>query len=69
MNENKYSYMKNSNEVAKLLTVKLKRRVRASHIDEAAEKMGKDKITLYSSQTNKTFYFDDSEIEQIEKLL
>lgn len=61
--------MKNSSDVARHLTVKLQRRIRASHVDECAVKMGKKKILPYDNQTIPAHYFTEEEIEQVERMI
>lgn len=61
--------MKNSSDVAKHLTVKLQRRIRASHVDECAVKMGKKKMLRYDNQTIPAHYFTKEEIEEVERLI
>ena len=43
LEKKKEKYFYTSSDLAKLLTVKLKRRVRASHVDEVAVKLGRFK--------------------------
>ena len=58
-----------SSDLAKILTVKLKRRVRASHIDEVAVKLGMTKIYLHDRQTFAAFYWIESEFKIVENEL
>ena len=58
-----------SSDLAKLLTVKLKRRVRASHIDEVAVKLGRSKIYLHDRQTFAAYYWIESEFNLVENEL
>lgn len=58
-----------SSDVAKLLTVRLKRRVRASHVDEVAVKLGRSKMYLHDRQTVPTYYWVESEIKEVEEML
>ena len=58
-----------SSDLAKLLTVKLKRRVRASHIDEVAIKLGRTKIYLHDRQTFAAYYWIESEFNLVENEL
>ena len=65
----KEKYFYTSSDLAKLLTVKLKRRVRASHIDEVAVKLGRTKIYLHDRQTFAAFYWIESEFKIVENEL
>ena len=58
-----------SSDLAKILTVKLKRRVRASHIDEVAVKLGRSKIYLHDRQTFAAYYWIESEFKEVEEML
>ena len=58
-----------SSDLAKLLTVKLKRRVRASHIDEVAVKLGRSKMYLHDRQTFAAYYWIESEFKEVEEML
>lgn len=58
-----------SSDVAKLLTVRLKRRVRASHVDEVAVKLGRSKMYLHDRQTVPTYYWVEDEIKIVENEL
>ena len=58
-----------SSDLAKLLTVKLKRRVRASHIDEVAVRLGRSKIYLHDRQTFAAYYWIESEFNLVENEL
>lgn len=58
-----------NSDVAKLLTVRLKRRVRASHVDEVAVKLGRSKMYLHDRQTVPTYYWIESEIKEVEEML
>ena len=58
-----------SSDLAKILTVKLKRRVRASHIDEVAVKLGRSKIYLHDRQTFAAYYWIESEFNLVENEL
>ena len=62
----KEKYFYTSSDLAKLLTVKLKRRVRASHIDEVAIKLGRTKIYLHDRQTFAAYYWIESEFKIVE---
>ena len=65
----KEKYFYTSSDLAKLLTVKLKRRVRASHIDEVAVKLGRSKIYLHDRQTFAAYYWIESEFNLVENEL
>ena len=58
-----------SSDVAKLLTVRLKRRVRASHVDEVAVKLGRSKMYLHDRQTFAAYYWIESEFREVEEML
>ena len=58
-----------SSDLAKLLTVKLKRRIRASHIDDVAVKLGRSKIYLHDRQTFAAYYWIESEFSLVENEL
>ena len=51
----KEKYFYTSSDLAKLLTVKLKRRIRALHVDEVAVKIGRSKMDLHDRQTFASF--------------
>ena len=55
-----------SSDVAKLLTVRLKRSDRATHDDELAVKLGRSKMYLHDRQTVPTYYWVESEFKIIE---
>lgn len=65
----KEKYFYTSSDVAKLLTVRLKRRVRASHVDEVAVKLGRSKMYLHDRQTVPTYYWIESEFKDVEEML
>ena len=65
----KYKCFYTSSDLAKLLTVKLKRRVRASHIDEVAVRLGRSKIYLHDRQTFAAYYWIESEFNLVENEL
>ena len=58
-----------SSDLAKLLTIKLKRRVRASHIDAVAVRLGRSKIYLHDRQTFSAYYWIESEFKEVEEML
>lgn len=69
LEKKKEKYFYTSSDVAKLLTVRLKRRVRASHVDEVAVKLGRSKMYLHDRQTVPTYYWIESEIKEVEGML
>ena len=69
LEKKKEKYFYTSSDVAKLLTVKLKRRVRASHVDEVAVKLGRSKMYLHDRQTVPTYYWVEDEIQTISEML
>ena len=69
LEKKKEKYFYTSSDVAKLLTVRLKRRVRASHVDEVAVKLGRSKMYLHDRQTVPTYYWIESEIKEVEEML
>ena len=69
LEKKKEKYFYTSSDVAKLLTVRLKRRVRASHVDEVAVKLGRSKMYLHDRQTVPTYYWIESEIKDVEEML
>lgn len=69
LEKKKEKYFYTSSDVAKLLTVRLKRRVRASHVDEVAVKLGRLKMYLHDRQTVPTYYWVESEIKEVEEML
>lgn len=66
MEKKKQKFFYTSSDVAKLLTVRLKRRVRASHVDEVAVKLGRSKMYLHDRQTVPTYYWVESEFKIVE---
>ena len=66
LEKKKEKYFYTSSDVAKLLTVRLKRRVRASHVDEVAVKLGRSKMYLHDRQTVPTYYWIEDEIKIVE---
>ena len=69
LEKKKEKYFYTSSDVAKLLTVRLKRRVRASHVDEVAVKLGRSKMYLHDRQTVPTYYWVESEFKEVEEML
>jgi hypothetical protein len=69
LEKKKEKYFYTSSDVAKLLTVRLKRRVRASHVDEVAVKLGRSKMYLHDRQTVPTYYWVEDEIQTISEML
>ena len=69
LEKKKEKYFYTSSDVAKLLTVKLKRRVRASHVDEVAVMLGRSKMYLHDRQTVPTYYWVEDEIQTISEML
>ena len=69
LEKKKEKYFYTSSDVAKLLTVRLKRRVRASHVDEVAVKLGRSKMYLHDRQTVPTYYWVEDEIQTIIEML
>lgn len=58
-----------SSDLAKILTVRLKRRVRASHVDEVAVRLGRSKMYLHDRQTFAAYYWIESEFREVEEML
>lgn len=69
LEKKKEKHFYTSSDVAKLLTVRLKRRVRASHVDEVAVKLGRSKMYLHDRQTVPTYYWVEDEIQTISEML
>jgi hypothetical protein len=69
LEKKKEKYFYTSSDLAKLLTVRLKRRVRASHVDEVAVKLGRSKMYLHDRQTVPTYYWVEDEIQTISEML
>ena len=67
--EKKEKYFYTSSDLAKILTTKLKRRIRASQVNEVAKKLGMTKIYMHDRQTFATYYFVESEFNHIENEL
>ena len=65
----KEKYFYTSSDLAKILTAKLKRRIRASHVNEVAKKLGMTKIYMHDRQTFAAYYWIESEFKEVEEML
>lgn len=54
-----------SNELVKILTRRLGRRIKVCHINPIAEELGKSKRLMHENQFTSCYYWDEGEIELV----